>query len=204
MGAKFGAVSFLNILAPELNDRLLADFLDMDSSLVVSMHVKALDQLNAIKTVKRKLTELNATKIQEQKKAVRADTTWTYSQTTSPPTARKRKNCLQELQSRNERMFLLTFVVVNTADSLKALNNTVLQAKGIAQKHNCQLVSLDFQQEDGLDELPAAGAQPHRDTARLDHVESRYFCAVHDAGAVPAWAARSIAALMPSAATSSW
>ena len=38
MGAKFGAVSFLNILAPELNDRLLADFLDMDSSLVVSMH----------------------------------------------------------------------------------------------------------------------------------------------------------------------
>ena len=57
---------------------------------------------------------------------------------------------LQELQSRNERMFLLTFVVVNTADSLKALNNTVLQAKGIAQKHNCQLVSLDFQQEDGL------------------------------------------------------
>ena len=47
-------------------------------------------------------------------------------------------------------MFLLTFVVVNTADSLKALNNTVLQAKGIAQKHNCQLVSLDFQQEDGL------------------------------------------------------
>ena len=57
---------------------------------------------------------------------------------------------LQELQSRNERMFLLTFIIVNTADSLKALNNTVLQAKGIAQKHNCQLVSLDFQQEDGL------------------------------------------------------
>ena len=70
MGAKYGAVSFLNILAPELNDRLLADLLDMDSSLVVSMYVKALDQLNAIKTVKRKLTELNATKIQEQKKAV--------------------------------------------------------------------------------------------------------------------------------------
>ena len=72
MGAKYGAVSFLNILAPELNDRLLADLLDMDSSLVVGMHVKALDQLNAIKTVKRKLTELNATKIQEQKKAVRS------------------------------------------------------------------------------------------------------------------------------------
>ncbi|HIQ87444.1 MAG TPA: ATP-binding protein, partial [Candidatus Scatomorpha gallistercoris] len=150
MGAKFGAVSFLNILAPELNDRLLADLLDMDSSLVVSMHVKALDQLNAIKTVKRKLTELNATKIQEQKKAVRSGYDMDILPSDLATYGTEAQKLLQELQSRNERMFLLTFVVVNTADSLKALNNTVLQAKGIAQKHNCQLVSLDFQQEDGL------------------------------------------------------
>ena len=150
MGAKYGAVSFLNILAPELNDRLLADLLDMDSSLVVSMHIKALDQLNAIKTVKRKLTELNATKIQEQKKAVRAGYDMEILPSDLATYGTEAQKLLQELQSRNERMFLLTFVVVNTADSLKALNNTVLQAKGIAQKHNCQLVSLDFQQEDGL------------------------------------------------------
>ena len=150
MGAKYGAVSFLNILAPELNDRLLADLLDMDSSLVVSMHVKALDQLNAIKTVKRKLTELNATKIQEQKKAVRSGYDMDILPSDLATYGTEAQKLLQELQSRNERMFLLTFVVVNTADSLKALNNTALQAKGIAQKHNCQLVSLDFQQEDGL------------------------------------------------------
>ena len=150
MGAKYGAVSFLNILAPELNDRLLADLLDMDSSLVVSMHVKALDQLNAIKTVKRKLTELNATKIQEQKKAVRSGYDMDILPSDLATYGTEAQKLLQELQSRNERMFLLTFVVVNTADSLKALNNTVLQAKGIAQKHNCQLVPLDFQQEDGL------------------------------------------------------
>ena len=150
MGAKYGAVSFLNILAPELNDRLLADLLDMDSSLVVSMHVKALDQLNAIKTVKRKLTELNATKIQEQKKAVRSGYDMDILPSDLATYGTEAQKLLQELQSRNERMFLLTFVVVNTADSLKSLNNTVLQAKGIAQKHNCQLVPLDFQQEDGL------------------------------------------------------
>ena len=150
MGAKYGAVSFLNILAPELNDRLLADLLDMDSSLVVAMQVKALDQLNAIKTVKRKLTELNATKIQEQKKAVRSGYDMDILPSDLATYGTEAQKLLQELQSRNERMFLLTFIVVNTADTLKALNNTVLQAKGIAQKHNCQLVSLDFQQEDGL------------------------------------------------------
>ena len=52
MGKKYGAVSFLQILAPELNDRLLADFLDMESSLIVSMHIQSVDQVKAIKTVK--------------------------------------------------------------------------------------------------------------------------------------------------------
>ena len=150
MGAKYGSVSFLNIIAPELNDRLLADFLEMDSSLVIGMYVKPLDQMKAIKTVKRKLTELNATKIQEQKKAVRAGYDMDILPSDLSTYGSEAQKLLQELQSRNERMFLLTFTVLNTANSLQKLENTVLQAKGIAQKHNCQLVPLDFQQENAL------------------------------------------------------
>ena len=72
MGKKHGAVSFVQILAPELNDRMLADFLDMESSLIVSLHIQSVDQVKAIKTVKRKITDLDRSKIEEQKKAVRA------------------------------------------------------------------------------------------------------------------------------------
>ena len=157
MGAKYGSVSFLNIIAPELNDRLLADFLDMDSSLVIGMYVKPLDQMSAIKTVKRKLTELNATKIQEQKKAVRAGYDMDILPSDLSTYGSEAQKLLQELQNRNERMFLLTFTVLNTANSLQKLENTVLQAKGIAQKHNCQLVSLDFQQENALMSLLPLG-----------------------------------------------
>lgn len=157
MGAKYGSVSFLNIIAPELNDRLLADFLEMDSSLVIGMHVKPLDQMSAIKTVKRKLTELNATKIQEQKKAVRAGYDMDILPSDLSTYGSEAQKLLQELQSRNERMFLLTFTVLNTANTLPKLKDTVLQAKGIAQKHNCQLVSLDFQQENGLMSLLPLG-----------------------------------------------
>ena len=157
MGAKYGSVSFLNIIAPELNDRLLADFLEMDSSLVIGMYVKPLDQMSAIKTVKRKLTELNATKIQEQKKAVRAGYDMDILPSDLSTYGSEAQKLLQELQSRNERMFLLTFTVLNTANSLQKLENTVLQAKGIAQRHNCQLVPLDFQQENGLMSLLPLG-----------------------------------------------
>ena len=157
MGAKYGSVSFLNIIAPELNDRLLAELLDMDSSLVIGMYVKPLDQMNAIKTVKRKLTELNATKIQEQKKAVRAGYDMDILPSDLSTYGSEAQKLLQELQSRNERMFLLTFTVLNTANTLPKLKDTVLQAKGIAQKHNCQLVPLDFQQENGLMSLLPLG-----------------------------------------------
>ena len=113
LGAKYGSVSFLNIIAPELNDRLLADFLEMDSSLVIGMHVKPIDQMSAIKTVKRKLTELNATKIQEQKKAVRAGYDMDILPSDLSTYGSEAQKLLQELQSRNERMFLLTFTILN-------------------------------------------------------------------------------------------
>ena len=60
------------------------------------------------------------------------------------------KKLLQDLQSRNERMFLVTFLVLNTADNPRQLGNNVFQASSIAQKYNCQLTRLDFQQEEGL------------------------------------------------------
>ena len=150
IGQKRGAVSFLQILAPELNDRMLADFLDMESSLIVTMHVQSVDQVSAIKTIKRKITDLDRMKIEEQKKAVRSGYDMDIIPSDLATYGAEAKKLLQELQSRNERMFLLTFLVLNIADSVPKLRNNVFQASSIAQKYNCQLVRLDFRQEEGL------------------------------------------------------
>ena len=150
IGQKRGAVSFLQILAPELNDRMLADFLDMESSLIVTMHVQSVDQVSAIKTIKRKITDLDRMKIEEQKKAVRSGYDMDIIPSDLATYGAEAKKLLQELQSRNERMFLLIFLVLNIADSVPKLRNNVFQASSIAQKYNCQLVRLDFRQEEGL------------------------------------------------------
>ena len=150
VGKKLGAVSFLQILAPELNDRMLADFLDMESSLIVTMHIQSVDQTKAIKTVKRKITDLQKMTIEEQKKAVRAGYDMDIIPSDLATYGNEAKKILQDLQSRNERMFLLTFLVLNTASSRQQLGNNVFQASSIAQKYNCQLTRLDFQQEEGL------------------------------------------------------
>ena len=150
MGKKHGAVSFVQILAPELNDRMLADFLDMESSLIVSLHIQSVDQVKAIKTVKRKITDLDRSKIEEQKKAVRAGYDMDIIPSDLATYGNEAKKLLQDLQSRNERMFLVTFLVLNTADTPRQLDNNIFQASSIAQKYNCQLTRLDFQQEEGL------------------------------------------------------
>ena len=150
MGKKTCKVSFLQILAPELNDRLLAEFLDMESNLVVSIHVQSVDQTKAIKTIKRKITDLDKSKIEEQKKAVRAGYDMDIIPSDLATYGAEAKKLLQDLQSRNERMFLVTFLIMNTASGQRQLNNNVFQTNGIAQRHNCALTRLDFQQEEGL------------------------------------------------------
>ena len=150
MGSKVGAVSFLQITAPELNDRVLADLLDTDSSIFVSVHIRSMDQNEAIKTVKRKITDLDSMKIDAQKRAAREGFDMDIIPTDIATYAGEAKNILRDLQSRNERMFLMTFLVVNVADTKQKLENDIFRASSVAQKHNCHLVRLDFQQEQGL------------------------------------------------------
>ncbi len=150
MGKLYGCVSFLQILAPELNDRILAEFLNLESSVIVNLHVQSVDQVNAIKTVKRKITDLDKSKIEEQKKAVRAGYDMDIIPSDLATYGAEAKKLLQDLQSRNERMFLLTFLIMNTADTPRQLDNNIFQTSSIAQKYNCALTRLDFQQEEGL------------------------------------------------------
>ncbi len=150
VGEMYGCMSFLSIDASDISDRLLADFLSMESSQVVTMHIQSVDQNEAIKTIKHTITELDRSKIEEQKKAVRAGYDMDIIPSDLATYGKDAKALLKELQSQNERMFLLTFLVMNTGKTRQELENNVFQAASIAQKHNCNLVRLDYQQEQGL------------------------------------------------------
>mgnify|MGYP000348527400 CR=1 FL=1 len=150
MGDTYGAASYLNILAPELTDKVLAEFLDMDKNLVVSIHVQSVDQLKAIKLIKGKITDLDRMKIEEQKKAVRSGYDMEIIPSDLATYGGEAKKILDDLQSRNERMFLVTVLFLNTAKTKQELDSAVFQTAGIAQKFNCTLNRLDYLQEQGL------------------------------------------------------
>ena len=160
MGGMYGSMSYLQITASDLSDQLLKDFLDMESSQIVTMHIQSVDQNKAIKSIKHTITELDRSKIEEQKKAVRSGYDMDIIPSDLATYGKDAKALLKELQSQNERMFLLTFLVMNTGETEQELETNVFQASSIAQKYNCNLRRLDFQQEQGLmSSLPLADCQ---------------------------------------------
>ena len=106
MGSLYGAMSYLAITASDLSDRMLADFLDMESSQIVTMHIQSVDQTAAIKTIKHTITELDRSKIEEQKKAVRSGYDMDIIPSDLATYGKDAKALLKELQSQNERMFM--------------------------------------------------------------------------------------------------
>lgn len=140
----------MQIMASELSDKLLAELLEVDAEMTITLHIQTVDQTKAVKTVKAKLTDIDRMKMDEQKKAARAG----YDIDILPPDlltySKDAAALLADLQSRNERMFLLTFLVVNTAPTRQQLENDIFTVSGITQKYNCFLKRLDFQQEQGF------------------------------------------------------
>ena len=59
-------------MASELSDKLLAELLEVDAEMTVTLHVRTGDQTKAIKTVKAKMSDIDRMKMDEQKKAVRS------------------------------------------------------------------------------------------------------------------------------------
>ena len=149
VGQTWGAASYLQIMASELSDKLLFVILELDAERTVTMHIQTVDQVKAIKTVKGKISDIDKMKVEEQRKATRAG----YDPDILPPDlvtfSKDAAELLADLQSRNERMFLLTFLIVNTAPTRERLENDIFTVNGIAQKYNCAVKRLDWQQEQG-------------------------------------------------------
>lgn len=162
VGGMYYAASLLKIDASQLNDETLKDFLNMESGQIATMHVQAVDQNKAIKMIKKKLTEIDRSKIDENKKAYRSGYDADIMPSDLVTYGRDAKAIMEQLQSQDERYFMVTFLIINTGKTEQELRNNVLEAASIAQKHNCSLMRLDYTQEQALmSSLPLADNQIH-------------------------------------------
>ncbi|HHT7735629.1 TPA: VirB4-like conjugal transfer ATPase, CD1110 family [Streptococcus suis] len=142
--------SHIQVLASELSDRFLSELLALEENMVLTLHIQALEQMEAIKLVKRKFTDVQRMTMEEQKKAYRSGYDLDIIPSDLSAYGTDLKHLLTDLQSRDEKMFLVTIVLVNQATKRSNLNNAISQLAMICGRHNCLLKSLDYQQEQGL------------------------------------------------------
>ena len=150
IGDMFATTNFLVISAPEISDEMLADILNMEDALSVTMHIDTLNQTEAMKYIKGKLSDINKMKIEEQKKAIRSG----YDMDIIPPDietySEEAHGLLKEMQSRNERLFKVTFLITSFNENLQKMKDFRFTLSNNIQSANCALRKLDHQQEQGL------------------------------------------------------
>ncbi|MBZ4302315.1 conjugal transfer protein TraE, partial [Streptococcus pneumoniae] len=103
----------------------LAEFLDIDDNINISFHIKAIEQSEAIKMVKRKNTDIDKMKIEENKKAVRSGYDMDILPSDLITYGEDVKSLLKDLQTRDERMFVVTIIFMNFARTIQRLDNTI-------------------------------------------------------------------------------
>lgn len=150
MGKCHGSVYSINLLAGELSDKILDDYLSNDDMFSINMHVETFDQAEALKFLRGKLTDVKGMKVDEQLKANRAG----YDPDILPPSIelyiKEIEKMIDDLQQRNERLFNITLTIRNYAENNKKLKLQQELLKRITQKNACRLVPIEYMQEQAL------------------------------------------------------
>ena len=149
VGDRVGAVSYLQVFASDMEDRIIADMLNLGSNLWISIHSRAMSRKEALDYAKGNVTDIQAMIITNQKQAVRNG----YDMDMLPPELETYRDAgdklYRDIQRKNEQMYHTTITVVQTAASRKELEENIFELNGILSAYQCRLERLDNRQEQG-------------------------------------------------------
>lgn len=175
MGEKFGRVLFLKEYASFIKDSMISELTDISKNLILSIDVLPVPTDEAIKEAENRLLGIetniaNHIRKQAENNNFLASVPYDLEQQQT-----EAKEFLNDLMTRDQRMFLAIITMVITADSEKELDNITEAITTTARKNLCQLGVLNFQQLDGLNTaLPIGNSQI--ETLRTLTTESLAVC----------------------------
>ena len=167
MGHMFGATKYLDIISPKLNDELIKRLLDIDSNISLSIHMQTIEPIEAIKLLKRALSDVQKTKIDEQKKAVRAGYDMDILPTDIVLYEKNTMELLDDLNSSNQKLIWTTILISGFGRNKKELESVTQRISGIIQQANCRLIDLQYKQEVALNAAAPIGINETKEGRHL-------------------------------------
>lgn len=157
IGDKYARAVFLTDFPTLMTDKIIAELTDTNFNMVTSINLESVYQDKALKIIKNQMVNINSNMIDRQKRASKSG----YSIDLISPELKNAQNeaneLLEDMTSKNQKMFLMTLVIVHFADDLEALDRDTETLESIARRFLCQIKSLNWQQKEGLNSaLPLA------------------------------------------------
>ena len=150
IGDRYGRVIFLKEYASYIKDSMVAELTDINRNMMMSIDVIPVPMDEAVKEAENRRLgiETNITNWQRRQNANN-----NFSAIIPYDMEQQReqsKEFLDDLITRDQRMFLSVLTMVHTAESKEQLDNDTETLLTTARKHLCQFAILKFQQLDGL------------------------------------------------------
>ena len=150
MGEKYGRVLFLKDYASYIKDSLVNELTELNRNLMMSIDVIPIPMDEAVKEVENRRLgiETNITNWQRRQNANN-----NFSAVIPYDLEQQRiesKEFLDDLTTRDQRMFVSVLTMVHIADTKDQLDSDTESILTTARKHLCQFANLKYQQLDGL------------------------------------------------------
>lgn len=167
MGNRYGRVLFLKEFANFIKDDIISELTDLNKNMMLSIDMKPVPMEEAIKIAERKRMGVE-TNIARWQKSQNENNNFSAEIPYELQKQREEsKEFLDDLMTRDQKMFLATITIVHTADTKEELDNDTEILKGIAGKHLCQLGEARYQQLDGLNTVMPYGLKKVKMTRTL-------------------------------------
>lgn len=154
---KYARTLFIKDMPASLKDCLLTDIANTNLDVMTTVNITPVDPAKALKIVNHQLTSMRANKLQAEKKAIQSGYTSDVINEELKYSLVEAEELLDDLRSKNQKMFMTNIVIMVTANDFDELENNTEAIEAVVRKHICSVSTLKFQQEKGLQSVLPIG-----------------------------------------------
>lgn len=136
---KYARTMFIKDMPASLQDHLLTDIANTNLNAMVTVNISPVDPYKALKIVNHQLTSMRANKLQAEKKAIQSGYTSDIINEDLKHSLVETEELLDDLRSKNQKMFLDNVIIMVTADDFDELESNTETIEAVIRKHICSI-----------------------------------------------------------------
>lgn len=157
IGNSYARVLFIRSLPSFLNDSFLTELTDFGFNMMFSMNINPIEPEFALKMIQKQITGMEDNKIEYQRRSVKNGYLDAFIPYELKNNLKEAEELLEDVMNKNQRLFLSNFVILLMDDNKNLLDEHTEIIKSTARKYLCQIGTLNYQQEEGLNSVLPLG-----------------------------------------------